>query len=103
VYYAYGVGSKTWKQVKVDTRSDNLYLFNKAVEDDRGDGTVHSLSGIQSEIPRGPRTNIDQRHAISDLLAGQHANMPNHSELQDWVLGILRFNPYVSNAFESPF
>ena len=103
VYYAYGVGSKTWEQVKVDTRNDNLYQFNKAVEDDRGDGTVPSLSGIQSEIPKGIRTHIDQRHAISDLLAGQHANMPNHSELQDWVLGILRFNPYVSNAFESPY
>jgi pimeloyl-ACP methyl ester carboxylesterase len=103
VYYAYGVGSKTWKQVKVDTRKDNLYLFNKAVEDDRGDGTVPSLSAIQSEIPKGRRTYKDQRHTISDLLAGQHANMPNHSELQDWVLGILRFNPYVSNAFESPY
>lgn len=103
VYYAYGVGSKTWKQVKVDIGKDNLYLFNKAVADDRGDGTVPSLSGIQSEISKGLRTYIDQKHAISDLLPGQHANMPNHSELQDWVLGILRYNPYVSNAFESPF
>ncbi len=103
VYYAYGVGSKTWKQVKVDIGKDNLYLFNKAVADDRGDGTVPSLSGIQSEISKGLRTYIDQKYAISDLLPGQHANMPNHSELQDWVLGILRYNPYVSNAFESPF
>ena len=103
VYYAYGVNSNTWRQVKVDTREDNLYMFNKAVEDDKGDGTVHSLSGIQKEIPKGIRTYIDERHKVFDLLAGQHANMPNHSELQDWILGILRFNPYVSNAFESPY
>lgn len=102
VYYAYGVGSDTWRQVKVDTRKDNLYLFNKAVEDDRGDGTVHSLSGIQKEIPKGNRTYVDHKHKVSDFLAGQHANMPNHSELQDWVLGVLRLNPYFSNSFKSP-
>jgi pimeloyl-ACP methyl ester carboxylesterase len=103
VYYAYGVDSKTWKQVKVDTRRDNLYLFNKAMEDDQGDGTVHSLSSVRNEIPGGVRTYIDHKHAIKDLFAGQHANMPNHSGLQDWVLGVLRINPYALNTFESPY
>jgi hypothetical protein len=103
VYYAYGIDSKTWKQVKVDTGRENFYLFNDAIEDDQGDGTVHSLSSVQNEIPGGVRTYIDHKHAIIDLLPGQHANMPNHSGLQDWVLGVLRINPHASNTFESPF
>jgi pimeloyl-ACP methyl ester carboxylesterase len=103
VYYAYGVGSETWKQVKVDTGHENFFMFNKVIQDDQGDGTVHSLSSIREEISKGSRTYTDHKHAIKDMLAGQHANMPNHSALQDWALGILRVNPYALNTFESPY
>jgi hypothetical protein len=102
VYYAHGVDSRTWKQVLVDTRRGNQYLFNEVIADDRGDGTVHSRSGIRSEIPKR-RTYIDRRQKVSDFLAGQHANMPNHSGLQDWVLGVLHVNPFAEDTFESPF
>jgi len=103
VYYAYGVDSKTWKQVEVDTQQDNFYMFNRVIDDYQGDGTVHSLSSVQREIPRGRQTHIDHKREIIDLLTGQHANMPNHSGLQDWILGVLRLNPHAPNTFESPY
>ena len=43
VYYVHGTGSDTWKQVAVDTRQGNFYLFKDADSDDEGDGTVHRL------------------------------------------------------------
>jgi len=103
VYYAYGIGSDTWRQVKVNQKKDNFFMFNDPVLDDQGDGTVHSLSSIQSEISPRTRTYVDTKHPVKDLLAGQHANMPNHQELQDWVLGVLRVNPFAFETFESPY
>ena len=101
VYSAYGVGSKTWKQVRVDTRRENLYLFKEADEDDKGDGTVHSLSSRQPEIG-GSHDYEDPKHAFKDQMTGQHANMPNHSGLQDWVLRVLKLNVQPGDSFESP-
>lgn len=103
VYYAYGIGSDTWRQMKVDRKRDNFFMFNDPVLDDKGDGTVHTISSIQSDIPPHTRTYVDTKHAVRDLLAGQHANIPNHQGLQDWVLGLLRVNPFAAEAFESPF
>jgi pimeloyl-ACP methyl ester carboxylesterase len=103
VYYAYGIESDTWSQVKVDRKRDNFFMFKDAVYDDNGDGTVHKLSSLQSEVRVGIRTHVDRRHTIRDILAGQHANMPNHPELQDWVLGLLKVNEYPEAAFESPY
>ena len=102
VYYAHGTGSDTWKQVAVDTRQGNFYLFKDAASDDEGDGTVHSLSSHQPEITGRNRVHLDQKHFFRDQLAGQHANMPNHSGLQDWILGVLRVNPHAAHSYESP-
>ena len=103
VFYAYGIESETWRQVKVDRKRDNFFMFKDAVSDDKGDGTVHSLSSLQSELRAGVRTHVDKRHPVWDILAGQHANMPNHHQLQDWVLGLLKMNDYSKAAFESPY
>ena len=56
VYYAYGIGSDTWRQMKVDRKRDNFFMFNDPVLDDKGDGTVHTISSIQSDIPPHTRT-----------------------------------------------
>jgi pimeloyl-ACP methyl ester carboxylesterase len=102
VYYAYGIESATWRQVKVNRKRDNFYMFSDAVSDDQGDGTVHSLSSIQTEVSGRNRTYIDRKYPVWDFLAGQHANMPNHPELKDWILGLLKINPHAKDAFESP-
>ncbi len=102
-YYAYGIGSETWRQVKVDRKRDNFFMFKDAVSDDKGDGTVHSLSSLQSEVRTGIRTRVDKRHPVRDVFVGQHANMPNHTELQDWILALLKVNAYPEAAFESPY
>ena len=101
VYSAHGEGSDTWRQVAVDTHRKNFYLFDKAVSEDKGDGTVHRLSSTQPEITNWNRIYVDKKHFL-DRVAGQHANMPNHSGLQDWVLGVLRMNPHAGHHFESP-
>lgn len=102
-YYAYGVGSDTWVQVSVDTDDDNFFDFKKAESNPLGDGTVHKDSSICREISsHRSRTHIDERYTIRDALIGQHANMPNHDKLQDWVLGILKVNPFADHSFESP-
>lgn len=102
VYYAHGIGSDTWNQVAVDTRRGNFYLFKEADSDKHGDGTVHSLSSAQPEITGRKRVHLDKKHRFRDQLVGQHANMPNHSGLQDWILGVLRVNPYAEHSYESP-
>lgn len=101
VYYAYGIGSATWKQVAVDRKRGNFYMFNKAISDDQGDGTVHAASGMQREIVGSTRVKIDDSHPVTDLVPGQHANLLNHAEIQDWILGILRVNPHAKSSFAS--
>ena len=101
--YAYGIGSDTWRQVKVKTHEDNFFLFTDVEEDEQGDGTVHTLSSLQPEVTGRRRVHKDKKHPVRDIFAGQHANMPNHAKLQDWILGILKVNPYPDDAFESPF
>ena len=101
VYYAHGKGSDTWKQVRVDTKKKNFYLFDKAVKDDKGDGTVHSKSSQQKEIS-STHVHVDQKHPFKDQLPGQHANMPNHSGVQDWVLKVLKLSLHPEHSFESP-
>jgi pimeloyl-ACP methyl ester carboxylesterase len=103
IYYAYGKGSKTWWQVKVNLERDNFFMFKDALSDNDGDGTVHRLSSFQEEVEGDNRTHEDERHPVRDIFAGQHANMPNHSELQDWLLGVLKVNPHAEAAFESPY
>ena len=100
MYYAYGKGSDTWRQVRVDTKKKNFYLFEEAVEDDAGDGTVHSESSQQEIDSR--HAYVDQKHPFKDLLPGQHANMPNHSGVQDWVLKVLKLSLHPEHSFESP-
>ena len=101
VYYSYGEGSDTWKQVRVDTEKENFYLFDEVVKDDKGDGTVHRKSSRQEKIDRA-RAHVDHKHPFKDLLPGQHANMPNHSNVQDWILEILELSLHPSHSFESP-
>lgn len=102
VSYAYGLGSKTWRSVAVDVQNGNLYRFDKIEADEKGDGTVHRSASFQAEIPETQkRTLQDQRHSVRDLLAGQHANMPNHQGVQDWILGLLNVSTHSSHGFES--
>ena len=102
VYYAYGTGSDTWRQVQVDTKNENFYQFEEPVKDAEGDGTVHSTSSQQKEIRAGSHVHPDKKAAFKDRLPGQHANMPNHSGVQDWVLKVLKLSRYSEHSFESP-
>ena len=102
VSYVYGIGSKTWRSVAVDVQNGNLYRFDRIEADERGDGTVHISASFQAEIPETQkRTLQDQRHSVRDLAAGQHANMPNHQKVQDWILGLLNVSTHSSYGFES--
>jgi pimeloyl-ACP methyl ester carboxylesterase len=100
VYYAYGRGSKTWHQVQVDPDKGRFYLFDKAATDTKGDGTVHELSAQRPEIDAS-HLFLDRPRGPKDTLIGQHANMPNHARLQDWLLGILQLNIHHAHSFES--
>jgi len=107
VYVVYGVDTETWWQVPVDTAKDNFFGFDKARFGDGttggrgGDGTVHVTSSYRDELTR-THLQSDQSEKIKDLLAGHHANMPNHSGVQDWILGVLKLNPASDASFESP-
>jgi hypothetical protein len=83
--YIYGHGSETWRTIQVDTRSQNEFDFSEVVKDEEGDGTVHALSAQQ---PPHEEVLVDDKE-ISDLLAGQHAMMPTHHEVQDKVVELL--------------
>lgn len=106
VYTAIGIDTKTWWQVPVDTGADNFFHFDKVVDecgDPRfpgGDGTVHSVSSMRDEL-KPSQVKLD-RGELKDVLAGHHANMPNHGGVQDWVLGLLDLNENADSAFESP-
>jgi len=79
-YYVYGVGSETLKQVKVDSKNENRFDFVNASEDELGDGTVHTLSSYVEA--RGYMK--DDKKSIE--IGGQHAQMPNHSSVQDYIV-----------------
>lgn len=106
VYIAYGIDTKTWWQVPVDTAQGNRFRFDKVLVDSGdpnfpgGDGTVHTVSSIKKELTAAHLQT--DRKQFKDALAGHHANMPNHSGVQDWVLGFLGLNKYSDAAFESP-
>ena len=101
LYVVYGTGSSTWRKVEVDSRKGNFYDFKNAVEEKTGDGTVHSISSIVDGVTRN-RTYVDLKQAMQDMILGQHANMPNHGVVQDWVLKVLNANPHFAGTFESP-
>ena len=103
-----GVDTETWFQVPVDTAKDNRFHFEKGkvvVESGDakcpgGDGTVHSKSAMCPELA-GTHYKRDRKKA-RDILAGHHANMPNHDGVQDWALGVLNLNLYSASTFDSP-
>ena len=101
VYCAYGVGSETWKQVRVEKKGGNIFRFDDPDQDECGDGTVHKLSSTQEEIDK-ERVHIDSYQGFKDLLMGQHANMLNHSRLRDWILSVLSLNAHEKRSFNSP-
>ena len=107
VYTAYGVNTPTWWQVPVDTTKRNLFMFNEARtggklgSDTEGDGTVPVTSSVCSEIGKKNRLQ-DLTLRFRDILAGHHANMPNHRVVQDWLLGKLGLNEHHASSFESP-
>ncbi|MFQ5589747.1 MAG: lipase family alpha/beta hydrolase [Phycisphaerae bacterium] len=105
VYATYGIDTRTWWQVPVDTAADNFFRFDEmrygggkaGVQE--GDGTVHVTSSYRDELPKTHlRPDVAE---FKDKLAGHHANMPNHAGVQDWVLGILGVNAYARAWFES--
>ena len=109
VYTAYGVKTKTWFQVPVDTTKGNFFRFDEVRTDSHdakfphGDGTVHTVSSIRPEIARTAlRRKTDERQRFRDAIVGHHANMPNHGGVQDWALGLLNLNEHHGATFESP-
>ena len=98
-YCAYGGGSETWRQVTVDREDGNWYAFDEIKkaggEDKDGDGTVHG----NSSIVKCAKTHKDVKQAIE--LGGQHAQMPNHGGVQDFVVSSLKKNEYIA-PFASP-
>jgi pimeloyl-ACP methyl ester carboxylesterase len=93
-YYVYGVGSETWKEVKVDPERGNRFEFDKAVEDKEGDGTVHTESSVVNAAERFK----DTKKPIE--LGGQHAEMPNHGAVQDYIVSLFSKSEYLK-TFES--
>ncbi|MHC4738740.1 MAG: lipase family alpha/beta hydrolase [Planctomycetota bacterium] len=81
-YCVYGVGSETLRQVKVDSQKDNRFDFVKAGEDKQGDGTVHKLSSFV----KAEGYMKDDKRPIE--LGGQHAQMPNHGSVQDYIVNL---------------
>ncbi|NKB67339.1 MAG: hypothetical protein GKR89_09790 [Candidatus Latescibacteria bacterium] len=99
--YAYGIGSKTWLSVGVDTGNNNRFRFDNVTIDEEGDGTVHKESSFQPDIPGEGHRTFQDGHQFRDNLAGQHANMPNHQKVQDWILGLLEFSTHSDISFDS--
>jgi len=94
-YCIHGTGSKTWKQVKVDTSNGNKFDFKNALKTVQGDGTVHRLSSYVKAVGY----HLDDAK-YSDMLGGQHAQMPNHGGVQDYIVKILTGNKNIQ-PFES--
>ena len=100
-----GVQTDTWWQVPVDTTKDSFFGFDEARMDagdptlPGGDGTVHTISSLRPEVAKSRR--FDDLGELKDLVAGHHANMPNHGGVQDWILGKLKLNENAGAAFES--
>ena len=83
-------------QVAVNPSNDNRFDFKKAGKDKDGDGTVH---GKSSRVP-AVKSYMDTRNKIGDLLGGQHAQMPTHDDVQDYIIKTLKDSPYLV-AFQS--
>lgn len=79
-YCIYGVGSKTLKRVQVDSENENRFDFVNASEDEQGDGTVHTLSSYVEAKGYWK----DEKNSIE--IGGQHAEMPNHGSVQDYIV-----------------
>jgi len=93
-YCIYGEGSETLKQVTVNRQKDNYYDFAKADENKMGDGTVHCFSSIvkaAGSLKAG-------RFLIE--LGGQHAQLPNHEVVQDYIISLLTGSELL-NTFRS--
>ncbi len=93
-YCVYGIKSETWRQVSVDTKKGNMFNFDKAVEDKKGDGTVHT----KSSMVKSAGSFKDKKRLIE--LGGQHAQMPNHGDVQDYIVGLFTKSKYLK-SFES--
>jgi len=95
-YCIYGTGSDTLKQVKVDTKSNNRFDFAGAKEDKEGDGTVHKLSSYV----KAAKNIKDKKKLLDGSLGGQHAQMPNHDSVQDYIVKLFTKIKYLK-SFES--
>ena len=71
------------KQVKVDRHKDNYYDFAKAAENKKGDGTVHRSS---SKVEAAGHLKAGR---LRIELGGQHAQLPNHEVVQDYIISLL--------------
>lgn len=92
----YGTGSDTWHQVTVDRRDGNWFDFQNVKEDAAGDGTVH----VKSSKVAAAAHHVEARHAVRDLLGGQHAQLMNHGAVQDAAVKYFTGNEYLQ-SFES--
>ncbi len=92
----YGTGSKTMRQVTVNTLNHNRFDFKNIKADKDGDGTVHKLSSM---VPAGARS-IDRHKKIVDLVGGQHVRMLNHENVQDYIIKLLKGSAQIE-TFES--
>jgi pimeloyl-ACP methyl ester carboxylesterase len=93
-YCVYGIGSETLRQVKVDSRKENRFDFVNAGEDKQGDGTVHK----KSSYVKAKGHSKDSKRLIE--FGGQHAQMPNHGSVQDYIIKLFTKTKYLE-SFES--
>lgn len=101
VFAAYGTGTETLMSVKVNTSGGNVLDFSDAILDDGGDGTVHMLSSTHTKLALEQRIHAAASGVLQDVFLGHHAGLPNHSSIQDWILGILDSNPFAAKSFVS--
>ncbi len=80
-YCIYGSGSDTLKQVEVDLENENRFDFQNAAADGEGDGTVHKSSSYVKA-----HSHFEDKKHLLDVAGGQHAQMPNHGAVQDYIV-----------------
>ena len=96
-YCIYGTESETWRQVEVDRADGNRFCFDEVGEDEDGDGTVHKLSSYEKVKAAGY---FEDSKKLIDVVGGQHAKMPTHSAVQDYIVGLFTESKYL-RTFES--
>jgi len=96
--HIYGIGSTTWRTIKVDTTKGNEFDFADVESDNQGDGTVHRKA---AEIAGKSPILID-KNEIGDLVVGQHANATTHHPVQDALVDALRDEGGAHRHFVSP-